>query len=82
MAQLVTRIDDSLAEQVDTLVEQGLVESRSDAVRQGLTALVDHHRRRQIAAAIVAGYQAQPQTDDELVFDEASAVRMIAEEPW
>ena len=60
MAQLVTRIKEDLAAQVDHLVEWGVVESRSDAVRQGLEMLVDRHRRDRVAAAIVRGYQAFP----------------------
>jgi hypothetical protein len=44
--------------------------------------LVDRHRRRQIGARIVEGYRRQPQTDEEVAWADAAAVRMIAEEPW
>ena len=53
MSQLVTRIDDDLAREIDALVEEGVVESRSDAVRQALRELIDRHRRRKIGEAIV-----------------------------
>ena len=66
MSQLVTRIDDDLAREVDALVSEGVVESRSDAVRQGLRELVDRHRRRRIGEAIVEGYRRQPQTEEEI----------------
>ncbi|MGH2763360.1 MAG: ribbon-helix-helix domain-containing protein [Thermoleophilaceae bacterium] len=35
MKQFVTRIEDELAASIDELVERGVVESRSDAVRSG-----------------------------------------------
>jgi len=82
MTQLVTRLGDDLAAEVDRLVAEGLVESRSDAVRRGLELLVDRHRRDRVAAAIVAGYRARPQTEEEVAWADASTRRMIAEEPW
>jgi Arc/MetJ-type ribon-helix-helix transcriptional regulator len=81
MTQLVTRIDDHLASLVDELVADGVVESRSDAVRRGLTFLVDRHRRAQTAEAIVRGYTDQPQTEDEGWSDDAT-LQMIRDEPW
>jgi Arc/MetJ-type ribon-helix-helix transcriptional regulator len=82
VSQLVTRIDDDLARELDALVEEGVVASRSDAVRQGLRALVDRHRRRKIGEAIVDGYRRQPQTDEELAWTDQAAIRMIEGEPW
>jgi Arc/MetJ-type ribon-helix-helix transcriptional regulator len=80
--QLVTRIDDELAASVDSLVSEGVVESRSDAVRRGLRALIDQEERRRTAEAIIAGYRAHPQTDEEIAWADDAAKRMIAEEPW
>lgn len=82
MSQLVTRIDDDLARDLDSLVAEGVVESRSEAVRQALRELIDRHRRRTIGEAIVEGYLRQPQTDEELGWTDAAAIRMIEEEPW
>lgn len=82
MAQLVTRVDDRLAALVDELVGQGLVESRSDAVRRGLAMLVDHHRRQGVAQAIVCGYLDLPQTEEEVGWADRASVQMIADEPW
>jgi len=67
---------------VDELVAAGLVDSRSDAVRQGLQALVDKHRRSRVADAIVRGYQKQPQTNEEVGWVDDATVAMIGEEPW
>jgi metal-responsive CopG/Arc/MetJ family transcriptional regulator len=82
VSQLVTRIDDDLARDLDSLVADGVVESRSEAVRQALRELIDRHRRRKIGEAIVEGYLRQPQTDEELGWTDAAAIRMIEEEPW
>ena len=82
MTQLVTRIDGELAAQIDRLVAEGVVESRSDAVRQGLHALIDQTRRRRTAEAIIAGYTERPQGDHEIAWADEATVRMIADEPW
>jgi Arc/MetJ-type ribon-helix-helix transcriptional regulator len=82
VSQLVTRVDDRLVEAIDVLVAEGVVASRSDAVRQALEALVDSHRRRRDAEATIAAYTAQPQTEDELRGVDEAARRMIEEEPW
>lgn len=82
MAQLVTRIDEELAAQLDALVAEGVVESRSDGVRKALHELIDRHRRRRIAEADVAAYIAQPQTEEEVGWADQATIRMIEEEPW
>lgn len=82
MAQLVTRIDDDLAERLDRLVAEGVVESRSDAVRQGLHALIEQIRRHRTADEIIAGYTRLPQTDQEVGWSDAATARMVADEPW
>ena len=81
MAQIVTRVDDDLVELVDQLVRDGVVESRSDAVRRALGALVERHRRAAVGAAIVEGYRRMPEQDDAGWSDDATR-QMIAEEPW
>ena len=82
MAQLVTRIPDALAEDLDRLGAEGVVASRSEAVRLGLERLVDRERRRRIGQAIVDGYTRMPQTDDELPWTDEDTRKMIEEEPW
>lgn len=82
MPQFVTRLEDDLAHAVDELVRDGVASSRSDAVRLGLQALVDRHRRDRIGAAIVEGYRRHPQADDEPGWADEATRRMIAEEPW
>ena len=82
MSQLVTRIDDDLARELDALVAEGVVESRSDAVRTALHELIDRHRRRRNADADIAAYTAEPQTEAELAGVDEATRRMIEEEPW
>jgi len=82
VSQLVARIDDDLAREVDALVAEGVVESRSDAVRTALRELVDRHRRRRNAEADIAAYTAQPQTEEEIAWAREMTIRMIEEEPW
>ena len=82
MTQLVTRIDAELARSIDRLIADGVVESRSDAVRKGLRALIEQTRRSSTADAIIAGYTNRPQTDEEVAWADEATLRMIAEEPW
>ena len=82
MPQLVTRLDAGLLDSVDRLVADGVVTSRSDAVRLGLEQLVEATRRARIAAAIVEGYQRTPQTVDELRRADEGLRALLAEESW
>ncbi len=82
MMQLVTRVDDELVVQLDEMVEGGEVESRSDAVRRALEAMIAERDRRRVAEATVEAYRRVPQTEEELRGADAAAKAMIAEEPW
>ena len=82
MTQLVARVDDEFIEAIDRLIEEGVVASRSDAVRQGLEVLIDRARRHRVGDAIVRGYQASPQTEPEWGWSDDATARMIGEEPW
>lgn len=82
MAQLVTRLQERLLAQVDALVADGVVATRSEAVRLGLQRLVEEHRRQQVGRQIVDGYRRLPQTDAELAGLEASTRALIEQEPW
>lgn len=82
MAQLVTRLDDALLAQVDELVADGAVASRSEAVRVALSQLIERRRRRGVGEAIVAEYSARPQTASEAGWADSATAAMIADEPW
>ena len=82
MAQLITRVDDDLVAQLDAIVASGEADSRSDAVRRALEAMIDQRRRRLIGEAIADGYRRVPETDEELLWAEDNARSVVAEEPW
>jgi Arc/MetJ-type ribon-helix-helix transcriptional regulator len=82
MTQLVTRVDEDLASLVDELIAEGVVDSRSDAVRRGLRVLIDQHQRRRTAEAIIRGYERHPQTANEIGWADKATVGMITDEPW
>jgi Arc/MetJ-type ribon-helix-helix transcriptional regulator len=82
MAQFVTRLEDALAQRVDSLVEAGVLASRSEAVRLGLEELTDRLERERIGRLIVEGYTRMPQTEEELEGIDEALEQMIAEEPW
>ena len=82
MSQLVTRIDDEMADAIDALIASGEFASRSDVVRAGIARIVDERRRQAIGDQIVAGYERLPETPDELRQAEAAARAMIDDEPW
>lgn len=82
MVQVVTRLDDGLAAELDGLVADGVVGNRSEAIRLGLQRLLDEHRRQRVGAEIVEAYIRQPQTEEELAGLDQSTRALIAEEPW
>lgn len=82
MGQLVTRVDDTILDGLDRLVADGVVESRSAAVRAALVDLLDRHRRQAIGRAIVDGYRRVPQTQADGAPPDEATRRMISEEPW
>jgi metal-responsive CopG/Arc/MetJ family transcriptional regulator len=82
MTQLVTRVDDQLVGEVDRLVAEGVVATRSEAVRLGLESLVSQYRRSVVGARIVAGYRQHPQTEHEVGWADEATRRMIADETW
>ncbi|MBA3245007.1 MAG: hypothetical protein H0T61_07495 [Actinobacteria bacterium] len=82
MLQIVTRVDDNLAREVDRLVQEGVVASRSAAVRLGLETLIERHRRHRIGRSIVDGYTRRPQTETEVGWTDEATTKMIADESW
>ena len=80
--QLVTRVPDDLAAAIDALIREGVFDSRSEAVRAGLVAMIERRRRVAVGRAIADGYRRVPQTDDDLAWSDAASAAMIAEESW
>jgi Arc/MetJ-type ribon-helix-helix transcriptional regulator len=80
--RFVTRLDERLVADVDGLIADGVVASRSEAVRVGLQRLVDEHRRRKLGSQIADAYRERPQTGEELSGLDAATRSLIAAEPW
>jgi Arc/MetJ-type ribon-helix-helix transcriptional regulator len=82
MAQLVTRVGETLVDRVDSLVAAGLLASRSEAVRLALEDLVERLEREEIGRQIVDAYTRMPQTDEEIRGVDEAFEQMLAEESW
>jgi Arc/MetJ-type ribon-helix-helix transcriptional regulator len=80
--QIAIRIPDALAVSLEELVESGRFETKADAVRTALEALIDAERRRRIGEVIADGYRRIPQDDEEVRASTRAAIRSIHEEPW
>ena len=80
--QIAVRIPTPLAERLDALVSSGTYETRADAVRAALEALLEAERRADVGRRIVDGYRRIPQEEAEVAAAEEAASRSIDEEPW
>ena len=80
--QIAIRIPDALASDLDGLVSSGKFETKADAVRTALEALIDAERRAELGRQIVEGYQRVPQDDGDVTTASQAATRSIDEEPW
>lgn len=80
--QVAVRLPDALAAQLQDLVADGSFETKADAIRSAIEALIDAERRRRVGEAIVEGYRRMPETDDELEEARHASIRSIEEEPW
>jgi Arc/MetJ-type ribon-helix-helix transcriptional regulator len=80
--QIAVRIPDALAEALEDLVSRGGFETKADAIRAALEALVEAERRRRVGELIADGYRRIPQDDDDVEAARLAAIRSIEEEPW
>ncbi|MDP9119631.1 MAG: ribbon-helix-helix domain-containing protein [Actinomycetota bacterium] len=80
--QIAIRIPDALAEQLEELVASGRFDTKADAVRAALEALIDVERRADVGRRIVEGYRKVPQDDVDVAAAAEAASRSIDEEPW
>jgi Arc/MetJ-type ribon-helix-helix transcriptional regulator len=80
--QIAIRIPEALASGLDMLVSSGRFESKADAVRSALEALIDTERRAEVGRQIIEGYRRVPQDDVDVAAAGQAAARSIDEEPW
>lgn len=79
--QLAVRLPTGMVQQIDALVASGDYATRADLVRAALDRLIAEAQRREVDAAIVAGYEARPDEAPD-AWLQAAARAMVAEEPW
>jgi Arc/MetJ-type ribon-helix-helix transcriptional regulator len=80
--QIAIRIPDTLAGKLEELVASGRFDTKADAVRAALEALIDAERRADLGRRIVEGYRRVPQEDVDVAAAAEAASRSIDEEPW
>lgn len=80
--QIAVRINETLLQAVDALVEKGGGASRADVVRQAVELLLDRHEQQRLDEQMVAGYLQKPSTTAEDAAAEDAMRAAIAEEPW
>ena len=81
-AQIAVRLPEELLAVLDDLVARGVYESRAAAVRAGVEAILELHRRRLTDQAIVDGYRRVPTTEADREAAISSLRAAILEEPW
>ena len=80
--QIAIRIPNALAKRLEELVGSGRFDTKADAVRAALEALIDAERRADVGRRIVEGYRRVPQDDVDVAAAADAASRSIDEEPW
>lgn len=77
-----TRFSEDELAMIDQLVDQGVADSRSAVIRQGVHHLVESVRRALVGETIAASYRELPQTDDDNELAMANAMAMTEAESW
>ena len=80
--QIAVKLPDDLVGEVDRLVQRGDFDSRSQAVRRGLEAMVADRRRQELDRRYRDAMSRLPETEEEMAEATRSAVDAIHEEPW
>jgi len=80
--QIAVKLPDRLVGELDRLVEAGAFDSRSQAVRSGLEAMVAARRREDLDRRYRDAVARVPERDAELSDAHRLAVDAIHDEPW
>ena len=80
--QIAVRIPDALIGRLDDVVASGRFETRADAVRAALDALLEAERRAEVGRRIVAGYLRAPLADAAVGAAGGAAATSLEDEPW
>jgi Arc/MetJ-type ribon-helix-helix transcriptional regulator len=79
--QLAIRLSDETLEALDRLVRAGAYPTRTEAVRAAVEILVSDSERREIEAAIIAGYDESPDAPEDAWLESATKA-LVSAEPW
>lgn len=82
MTQIAAKLPDALVRDVDRLVLEGRLPSRSWAVRRGLELVVAGLQREVVDRAFRNGFTRVPESEAELGEARRLAVSSIEQEPW
>ena len=80
--QLAVKLPDDLVDELDRLVQAGAFDSRSQAIRTGIEAMVARHRRQEIDQRFRDGAARFPETIEDIDEATALAISSIDDEPW
>ena len=80
--QIAVKLPDELVGELDRLVERGAFDSRSQAVRTGLEAMVGSYRRQDLDQRYRDAITRFPETDEEIGEATRLAVDAIRNEQW
>jgi Arc/MetJ-type ribon-helix-helix transcriptional regulator len=80
--QVAVKLPDTLAGQLDKLVQNGDFESRSQALRVGLEIILVEREREQLRVRYRDAMARHPETPHEIAEATLLAREAIAEEPW
>lgn len=80
--QIAVKLPDELVREIDRLVDGGTFDSRSQAVRSGLEAIVASRRRQEVDRRYEEAMARFPETNEEVAEATRLAVNAIDEEPW
>ncbi len=80
--QIAVKLPDALVDELDRLVKGGTFDSRSQAIRTGIEAMVARQHRQEIDQRFRDGASRLPDTIEEIDEATALAISSIQEEPW
>jgi len=80
--QIAVKLPDDLVDELDRLVKGGTFDSRSQAIRTGIEAMVARQHRQEVDRRFRDGAARFPETTEDIDEATALAISSIQEEPW
>lgn len=80
--QIAVKLPDRLVNEIDRLVDGGAFDSRSQAIRSGLEAMVADRHRQEVDRRYAEAMARHPETNEEMADATRLAIDAIHEEPW